>query len=157
MGLPQGMSVKFARGHQVGDPWSRAKLPLGFEWTCAGVHHTRVNIKSAIAMAEEITSCSTAILAAESILQIVLRIIGIFTSRYARTFYEKMVAWHSSKVEAWNLTDKTFKTSQFNESSLFICRHKLNTVVQEHNCSGKKRQTNGRFVDEALKQAALNI
>jgi len=43
-------------------------------------------------MAEEITSCSTAILAAESILQIVLRIIGIFTSRYARTFYEKMVA-----------------------------------------------------------------
>jgi len=36
--------------------------------------------------------------------------------------------WYLSKVEAWNFTIKTFETSQFNETRLFICR---NAVVQE--------------------------
>jgi len=40
--------------------------------------------------------------------------------------------WHWSKVEAWNFTIKTFKTCQFNESKLFICR-----IKSEHNCSGE--------------------
>jgi len=37
-----------------------------------------------------------------------------------------------SKLEAWNFTIKTFKTCQFNESKLFICRLK-----SEHKCSGE--------------------
>jgi len=47
-----------------------AKSLLGFDWTCAGIHHNSVDIKSAIIMVDTMTSCSTAILAAKSILQI---------------------------------------------------------------------------------------
>ena len=48
-------------------------------------------------MASTITSCSTAIMAAKSILQIVLRIIDIFTSAFARKFYEQLVAFTQSR------------------------------------------------------------
>ena len=54
-------------------------------------------------MASTITSCSTAIMAAKSILQIVLRIIDIFTSAFARKFDEQLVAF-TPKVEASNFT-----------------------------------------------------
>jgi len=35
---------------------------------------------------------------------------------------------------------------------LFICRRQ-----SEHNCSGNKRQTNVRFVDDALKTRGIDI
>jgi len=47
-----------------------AKSLLGFNWTYVGVRQSRVNIKSAITMTAKTTSCSTAILAEKSILQI---------------------------------------------------------------------------------------
>jgi len=49
----------------------REKLLLDFDWTWVGVHQKRVNIKSAITMAATMTSWSTAILSAKSILHIV--------------------------------------------------------------------------------------
>jgi len=51
-------------------------------------------------------------------------------SAYARQAYEQMMAL--IPAEAWNFTIKTFKTSQFNESRLFICR-----IKSEHICSGE--------------------
>jgi len=54
------------------------------------IHQKRKKYTSA--MVATMTSCSTAKLAAKSILQIVLRIIEIFTSICARRFYEQMVA-----------------------------------------------------------------
>jgi len=71
----------------------------------------------AIVMAAAINSCLNATLGIER-----------FTSAFARKIYGQMVAM--IKVEAWNFTIKTFKTCQFNESRLFICRLKY-----EHNCS----------------------
>jgi len=48
-------------------------------------------------MAATMTSCSTAIMATKSILQIVLRIIEIFTSAFARKFYEQIVVFIQSR------------------------------------------------------------
>jgi len=55
-----------------GSRYLRANPLLGFPWTCGGVHHKRVNIKSAITMMPTMSSCSTAILVAKSKLHIVL-------------------------------------------------------------------------------------
>jgi len=65
------------------------------------------------------TSCSSVILGIER-----------FTSAFARKVYEEMVALIQSR--SLEFTVKTFKTRQFNESKLFICRLK-----SEHNCSGE--------------------
>jgi len=59
-------------------------------------------------MTATITSCSNTILALNSILQIVL-CREPFTSKW----------WHSSNLESWNFTIKTFKTCQCNESNIF--------------------------------------
>jgi len=53
-------------------------------------------------MAATMTSCSTAILATKSILQILHYSSEIFTSVFARKFYEQMVIL--IQKEAWNFT-----------------------------------------------------
>jgi len=99
-------------------------------------------------MAAPITSCSTAILAASSILQIVLRIIEIFTSTCAEYFTRKW--WHWSIIEVWNFTIKTFKTYEFNESSFFICRFE-----SELDCSVKEDK--GAFCEWCFKNIGIEI
>jgi len=64
---------------------------------CGGVHQKRVNIKRAVAMAVNIPSCSTAIMAAKSMLQIALRIIDILTSTCAGSFTSKWFALTQSR------------------------------------------------------------
>jgi len=54
--------------------------------------------------------------------------------------------WNLSKVEAWNFTIKTFKSCQFNESRLFICRLK-----SEHNRLGENARNIARFMADASK------
>ena len=56
-----------------------------------------VNIKNAIAMASTMTSCPAALMAAKSILQIVLRVVEIFTNAFARKFYEQIVTFIQSR------------------------------------------------------------
>jgi len=73
------------------------KSLLGIDWTCVGVHQKRANIKNSIVMAVAMTSCLFAILAANIILQIVLRIVEIFTNICMGKFYKQMVALIQSR------------------------------------------------------------
>jgi len=73
------------------------------------------------------TYCSTASLAANSTLQIVLRIVEIFTSTCAGKFYEQMVALIQSR--SLELHYQTFTACQFHESNLFIYLEEL--LVEE--------------------------
>jgi len=78
----------------------------------AGVHHKRVNIKSAIIIAGTMTSCSTAILAAKSI----LADLALIASRFSQAFMQENFTskwWIRSRVEAMNFTKyKLFKTQR---------------------------------------------
>jgi len=70
------MRESFVEGLYVGSQCLRAESLLGFVWTCCvGVHCTseayKYSIRRAIVKAAAMTSCSTAILAAKSVLQIV--------------------------------------------------------------------------------------
>jgi len=70
-------------------------------------------------MAAAMTSCSSAILGIER-----------FTSTFARKVCQQMVAMIQTR--SLELYYQIFKTFQFNESKLFICRLK-----SEHNFSGE--------------------
>jgi len=74
---------------------------------------------SEIVMAAAMTSCSSAILGIER-----------FTSTFARKVCQQMVAMIQTR--SLELYYQIFKTFQFNESKLFICRLK-----SEHNFSGE--------------------
>jgi len=87
------------------------------------------------------TSCSTVILAAESILLISHSSHRDFLKRFARNITSKW--W----LSAWNFTKKTFKTCQLSENRLGTCWPK-----SEHSNSEKKQQTNARFMDSAFKK-----
>ena len=67
-------STSYMRVHFVetcfGSRCLGAKSLLGFDWTCVGIYQKRINIKIAIIMAATMTFCSNAILAEESIQQI---------------------------------------------------------------------------------------
>ena len=101
-------------------------------------------MKSVIAMTA--TTCSIGMLAAKSILQIVLMHHRVFLQECSTSKWWSH--WH--EVEAWKRTNRTSKTCQFNQIQSFFCRHLL-----EHNCSGKKRQTKERFMDDALKTKGI--
>ena len=68
--------------------------------------------------------------------------IEIFTSVFARKFYEQR--WHWSRVEAWNFTESKLLKSNENRLSIFRLNSKLN-------CSEKSAWKNARFMDDALK------
>jgi len=70
-------------------------------------------------MAAAMTSCSSEILGVER-----------FTSAFARKAYEQVVALIQSRC--LELHYQSFKTRQFIESRLFICRLKFG-----HSCSGE--------------------
>ena len=77
-------------------------LLLGFEWTCVDLIQKRANIKSTIKM----TSCSTVILAAKSILLILHLLHPNFQLFLKESITSKLQL--SSRVEHWNFTKKNF-------------------------------------------------
>ena len=107
-----------------------------------GVHHKRVNIKSAITMMAAMTPCSTAILAAKSI--VLFHSIEIFTNALARKFYEQLVGFSQSRN--LDILKQTFETSQFNEYRLSIFQLK-----SEQNYSEKEVPEKKHFMGDALK------
>jgi len=97
-------------------------------------------------MTATITSCSNTILALNSILQIVL-CREPFTSKW----------WHSSNLESWNFTIKTFKTCQCNESNIFNMSKTRNKNFTCRNILFRKKQTNARLMDDTFKTRGINI
>ena len=98
----------------------------------------KYSITSAVVMAAAVT-CSSAIVGNER-----------FTSAYARQVYEQMMAYIQSRN--WNFTIETYKTRQFNESRLFICR-----IKSEHICSGENARNMHVSWMMLEKQVALKI
>jgi len=107
--------VALLRGHCLS-----AKSLLGFDFTCAGVHQKRLNIKSVITIAVTMTSCFTATMAATKH----TANLSLQASRFLHAFLQENFTskwWLSSKVEAWNFTKN--KLLKLNENRLF-CRLK---------------------------------
>ena len=103
----------------------RAKSLLGFDWRCAGAHQKCVNKKCVLVMAGMMTSCSTAILASKSILQIlhlwqrdfhirfcrkILRANECFDPEYKLGTYYKQIFFNSTKI---NFRKKRQKKADF--------------------------------------------
>jgi len=77
----------------------------------------RLNIKNEIAVASTMTSCSIAAMATKSILRIVLRVIEIFTSAFARKFYEQIVTFIQSR------NFELFQQQKYNKKGAKTLKH----------------------------------
>jgi len=98
-----------------------AKSLFSFDGTCVGVHQKHVNIKSAIIMAGTMISCSTAILAAKSRLQILHLRHQKFHMRFCRKMLRANGGFDPESKLGTLLKTKLLK---LNENRLSVCRLK---------------------------------
>ena len=115
-------------GSSFVDLLQESKSLLDFNWTCVGVNQKRVNIKSAITMTTTMTPCSGAILAGNSILQIMHWKYRDFRNAFARKFYEQMVV--SFQVETCKFTkNKLLKLVNSMKWVSLFAGSNLNSIV----------------------------
>jgi len=120
-----------------------AKSLLGFDWTCTtGVHQKRVNVKSAVIMADAMSSCSTSIFAAKKH----IADLALVTPRFSYAFLQENFTikwWISSWVEARNFNKNSTKID------FLFAGLNMNLIIR------KKRQKNGRFMDDNIKTTGI--